>query len=116
MCHSQTRFVLSSLIKVQRANRSWLHHSISGTIMEMPSTSVAPTKVKDVILLPLSKQSSFVNSGCFFCQRIAEARASLLKRLLGLLPQIYQFNGRCFRGCSLPNQCTKLFGWFPLKS
>ena len=45
------------------------------------AASVTPTKVKDVILVSLSKQSPFVNSGYFLCQGIAEPGASISRKL-----------------------------------
>lgn len=81
MCHFQTRLCSAVLSRCKEPTEAGCTTAFQ-KVMEMPCTSVAPTEVKDVILLSLSKQSPFVNSGCFLCQRIAEPRASILRKLL----------------------------------
>lgn len=81
MCHSQTRLCSAVLSRCEEPTEAGYTAAFQELLREMLLTPVTPTKAKDVILLSLSKQSPFVNSGCFLCQRIAEPRASILRKL-----------------------------------
>lgn len=81
MCHSQTRLCSAVLPRCEEPTEAGYTAAFQKLLRERRSLQSLPTKVKDVILLPLSKQSPFVNSGCFLCQRIAEPRALILRKL-----------------------------------